>query len=179
MTESDTPVLPGAEQLRTLWTSPWNQIKVIRSNNIYLLDIVFETPEATVSIKGEDHLDAESYDIFSLWIREHDEERWWPEIRAKSGVRVLSEEWAGCPVARLFQPPRGVRFFTSNDFSQEMKYVEEGILKKCLGLEFFAPDEPKARLLITVEQLNISVFIDEECENNIEDYFIEYDPRKI
>ena len=35
-------------------------------------------------------------------------------------------------------------------------------------------DDPRARLLITAEQMNVSVFVDDECEEQNRDYFIDY-----
>ena len=78
-------------------------------------------------------------------------------------------------MSRLFYPPRNVRFFTSEEFD-EVLATREAILMRCLAVEFSVPEDPKPRLLITAEQCNISVFIDDECEENIRPYFVEYDP---
>ena len=97
-------------------------------------------------------------------------------MRARKGVRDLAREWSELPVSRLFHPPRNVRFFTDEEFDDVLD-TREAILMRCVAMEFSAPEDPKPRLLITAEQCNISVFTDDECEENIRPYFVEYDPR--
>ena len=168
-------MVDGSEELRALCRQELIAIETIWRRTPYLLGITFQTTAGKITIIGEDHMLKDKTDIFSLSVSKYDEKKWWPEIRAEEGVRDLAREWGELSVSQLFRPPRNVRFFTDEDFD-EILDTREAILMRCVAMEFSAPEDPKPRLLITAEQCNISVFIDDECEENIRPYFVEYDP---
>lgn len=177
MTSFDGHTLDGAEQLRDLCDQMWLRIMVIGKPkpSKYSADIVFHAEARSVKVTGEAHILEDGGDIFSLKIRDHDEQTWWPEFRRDYGVRDFAQEWKDRAVSRLFHPPRNVRFFMDEEFD-DVLYTREAILMRCVAMEFWTPEDPKPRLLITAEQCNISVFIDDECEENIRPHFVEYDP---
>ena len=45
---------------------------------------------------------------------------------------------------------------------------------RCVAMQFYCLDDPRAKLLITAEQTHVSVFVDDECEEQNRDYFIDY-----
>ena len=172
-------MLDGLEELKILCARPWTRIKTIKSPSTYLLDLVVETDICAIKIFGEDHLLDDNTDTFSLAIKKHQEKTWWPATattpRLLTEVRDLTREWSSMPVSRLFSPPRETRFFTDPDFDRVVK-TRKAVLMKCVAMQFSCLDNPRAKLLITSELLNLSVYVDDECEKHILDYFIEFSP---
>lgn len=177
MSKSGNRTLDGAVQFDILFSQSWRRIVVVRGPepSPYYAYIAFHTRSGEIRVSGEPHILKGGTDIFSLRADSYDKETWWPDFSREYGVRDFVQEWRARPVARLFEPPRKARFFTDDDFD-EVEYTREAFLMRCVAMEFSAPEDPKPRLLITAEQCNVSVFIDEECEEAIKPYFIEYDP---
>ena len=144
-------MLDGSNELRALCRQEWTAIETIAVPSEYPLGIIFQTTASKTVITGTDHMLKDRTDIFSLKIWNYDEEKWWPEFRAEFGVRNFAHEWKNRLVSKLFHPPRNVRFFTHEDFN-EVLYMRETILMRCVAMEFSAPEDPKPRLLITAEQ---------------------------
>lgn len=172
--------MKGVRQLRVLVEREWVKLEIPGKKGPYHSDVLFETSDRKVRIIGEPHMLKDNTDRYSLRIFSNGEDAWLPDWRDGFGARDLTQEWTKRPVARLFRAPRRVRFFTDLDFNEIGFYDrEEHILTRCIALEFSVPEDPKPRLLITAELSNISLFIDEDCEEHLRKsahYFTEYDP---
>lgn len=177
--------MEGEKELHHLCLHEWARVKIpqSRKQGPYYLDIVFETEKEAVKIRGNPVMKKDNTDTFGLHIGPHRPETWWanaPDTRDTWIARDLSKEWRAnqVPVCDLHKSSRKVRFYTSHEFDEVIEEEQVNILWRCLAIEFVKSDDPNARLLITAEMSNVSIFTGFSCSDAVQDYFIEYRPNR-